>query len=334
VWPNAPLFPEQGSALAADVDHLVLYALAGAIFFSSLIAVLVIFFAVRYRRITPDQIGAEVTNEKAKLALEIGWTTIPLFLLMTLFVWGAKVFFAQNRPPANAVQYTVVGKQWMWKIQHPEGNREINELHVPLGTPVKLLMTSEDVIHDFFVPAFRVHVDVLPNRYTTYWFQANRVGAYHFFCGQYCGVEHSKMAGTVYVMEPHDYETWLAGGRPGQTPLASGEELFVARACNTCHRPDSSARAPILNGIFGRTVMLSDGRGVVADENYIRESILTPAAKVVAGYQPIMPTFKGTVSEEELMLLVGYVKSLSAKAGGASAPAAEAGAAPRQGTNR
>jgi len=318
MWPNAPLFPQQGSALAGEVDALVLYALAGAVFFSTLIAVLVVTFAVKYRRRFAGQIGEEMTNEKAKLTLEILWTSIPLVLMLSLFGWGAKVFFAQTRPPANAVQYTVVGKQWMWKIQHPEGNREINELHVPLGQPVKLLMTSEDVIHDFFVPAFRVHVDVLPDRYSTYWFQATRVGSFHFFCGQYCGVEHSKMAGTVYVMEPHDYEVWLAGGKPGSTPLASGQELFVARACNTCHRPDSSARAPLLNGLFGRPVVLADGRSVTADENYIRESILKPASKVVAGYQPIMPTFQRTVSEEELMLVANYVKSLST--GTAAAP--------------
>lgn len=333
MWPNAPLFPQQGSALASEVDHLVLFALAGAVFFSTLIAVLVVTFAVKYRRRHVDQIGVEVENEKVKLALEIGWSAIPLAILLLLFAWGTKVFFMQTRPPSNAVQYTVVGKQWMWKIQHPEGNREINELHVPLGQPVKLLMTSEDVIHDFFVPVFRIHVDVLPDRYTTYWFQATKVGAFHFFCGQYCGVEHSKMVGTVHVMEPHDYEVWLAGGKPGQTPLASGEDLFVARACNTCHRSDSSARAPILNGIFGRAVMLSDGRSVTADENYIRESILNPHGKVVAGYQPIMPTFKGTVSEEELMLLVAYVKSLSAHAPDAASTTAAAGTAPGAGTN-
>jgi cytochrome c oxidase subunit 2 len=267
MWPNAPLFPEQGSHLAGEVDHLVLYALAGAVFFSTLIAVLVITFAVKYRRRFAEQIGEEMTNEKVKLGLEITWTTIPFLLIMVLFAWGAKVFFAQTRPPADAVQYTVVGRQWMWKIQHPEGNREINVLHVPLGQPVKLLMTSEDVIHDFFVPAFRVHVDVLPDRYTTYWFKATKIGAYHFFCGQYCGVEHSKMAGTVYVMEPHDYELWLSGSRPGATPLASGKELFAARACNTCHREDSSARAPMLPGLFGRPVVLADGRSDVADEN-------------------------------------------------------------------
>ena len=321
MWPNAPLFPEQGSSLAAEVDHLVLYALAGAVFFSSLIAILVVTFAVKYRRRRPEEIGTDVHHGKGTLILEIAWSGIPLLLLLSLFVWGSEVFFRETRPPSNAVQYTVVGKQWMWKIQHPEGNREINELHVPLGQPVKILMTSEDVIHDFFVPVFRIHVDVLPDRYSTYWFEPTRIGQFHFFCGQYCGVEHSKMAGTVYVMEPHDYERWLAGGPPGQTPVASGEELFVARACNTCHRPDSSARAPILNGIFNHPVLLADGRSVVADENYIRESMLNPQAKVVAGYQPIMPTFKGTVSEEELMLLVNYVKSLSTAPGGGAASA-------------
>jgi cytochrome c oxidase subunit II len=244
MWPNAPLFPEQGSALAGEVDHLVLFALAGAVFFSTLIAVLIVYFAVKYRRRHPLEVGIEPEHGRGTVILEIAWMGIPLALLLVLFGWGAKVFFAQNRPPANAVQYTVVGRQWMWKIQHPEGHREINELHVPVGRPVKLLMTSEDVIHDFFVPAFRIHVDVLPNRYTTYWFKANRVGTYHMFCGQYCGVEHSKMAGRIVVMEPHEYEAWLSGKRTGGTPVAPGGELFVSRACNTCHRSDSGARPP------------------------------------------------------------------------------------------
>jgi len=310
MWPNAPLFPEQGSALAAEVDHLVLFSLLGSVFFSSLIAVLLVYFAVRYRRRHPDQVGTVVHHSWKITALEITWSVVPLALMLVLFVWGTRVFFYQNRPPADAATYYVVGRQWMWKIQHPEGNREINQLHVPLGRAVKLLMTSEDVIHDFFVPAFRIHVDVLPGRYTTYWFKANRVGTYHLFCGQYCGVEHAKMSGQVVVMEPSAYEAWLAGSQ-GQPPLASGEQLFAAKACNTCHRPDSAARAPVLTGLFGRPVSLADGSSATADESYIRESIVNPAAKVVAGYQPIMPTFKGNVSEEELVLLVSYVKSLS-----------------------
>lgn len=320
--PNSPLFPEQGSDIARSVDHLMLFALGGLVVFSTLIAVLVLVFMVKYRRKHEGEIGEDVyeTNPKSQI-LELVWSVIPLGLLLILFGWGTKVFFDQNRPPAGAAQYWVTGRQWMWKIQHPSGRREINELHVPLGQAVQLRMISEDVIHDFFVPAFRIHVDVLPSRYTTYWFKATKTGEFHLFCGQYCGVEHSKMVGKIVVMEPRAYEAWLAGETAGgaQPAAASGEQLFVAKACNTCHRPDSSARAPILNGLFGTQVALQDGTKVTADENYVRESILNPGAKIVQGYQPVMPTFKGQVTEEELIQLVNYVKTLKAADGAAEA---------------
>jgi cytochrome c oxidase subunit 2 len=318
--PNSPLFPEQGSDIARSVDHLMLFALGGLVVFSTLIAVLVLVFMVKYRRRNEGEIGEDVyeTNPKSR-ALELIWSVIPLGLLLVLFGWGTKVFFDQNRPPAGAAQYWVTGRQWMWKIQHPNGRREINELHVPLGQAVQLRMISEDVIHDFFVPAFRIHVDVLPSRYTTYWFKATKTGEFHLFCGQYCGVEHSRMVGKIVVMEPRAYEAWLAGEPAGGAlpAVASGEQLFVAKACNTCHRPDSAARAPILNGLFGTQVTLQDGTKVTANEDYVRESILNPAAKIVQGYQPVMPTFKGQVTEEELIQLVNYVKTLKAADGGA-----------------
>lgn len=320
--PNSPIFPEQGSDIARSVDHLMLFALGGLVVFSTLIAVLVLVFMVKYRRKHEGEVGEDVyeTNPKSQI-LELVWSVIPLGLLLILFGWGTKVFFDQNRPPAGAAQYWVTGRQWMWKIQHPNGRREINELHVPLGQAVQLRMISEDVIHDFFVPAFRIHVDVLPSRYTTYWFKATKTGEFHLFCGQYCGVEHSKMVGKIVVMEPRAYEAWLAGEPAGGAPAAaaSGEQLFVAKACNTCHRPDSSARAPILNGLFGTQVALQDGTKVTADENYVRESILNPGAKIVQGYQPVMPTFKGQVTEEELIQLVNYVKTLKAADGAAEA---------------
>jgi cytochrome c oxidase subunit 2 len=313
--PTAPFFPEAASDIARSVDHLFLFALVCLIVFSTLIATLILVFAVKFHRKRPDEVGVDVYETSPKShALELVWSAIPLGLMMILFVWGLRVYFEENRPPANAVQYDVTGRQWMWKIQHPEGKREINELHVPKGKPIKLRMISEDVIHDFFVPAFRMHVDVLPSRYTTYWFQANRTGTFHLFCGQYCGTEHSRMVGYVIVMEPHEYEAWLEHGNAGPSVLASGEELFAAKSCNTCHRPDSAARAPILNGIVGTKVALADGSTVTVNDDYIRESILNPAAKVVAGYQPLMPTFKGTITEEELMQLVNYVKSMSREA--------------------
>jgi cytochrome c oxidase subunit 2 len=319
--PSSPLLPEQASDVARSVDQLMLFALSGLVVFSALIAALVLVFMVRYRRRHEGEVGEDVyeTNPKSHV-LELVWTVIPLVLLLVLFGWGTKVFFEQNRPPAGAAQYWVTGRQWMWKIQHPNGRREINELHVPIGQAIQLRMISEDVIHDFFVPAFRVHVDVLPSRYTTYWFKANRTGEFHLFCGQYCGTEHSRMVGKVVVMEPRAYEAWLAGEPAGGTlsAVASGEQLFVAKACNTCHRPDSSARAPILNGLFGTQVTLQDGTKVTANEDYVRESILNPAAKIVQGYQPVMPTFKGQVTEEELIQLVNYVKTLQAPGGGAA----------------
>jgi cytochrome c oxidase subunit 2 len=319
--PSTPLLPPQGSDVARSVDHLMLFALSGLVFFSLLIAVLVLYFMVKYRRRSADEVGVDVYEANPRsFILEVAWSAIPLVLLLILFGWGTKVFFDQNRPPAGAVQYWVTGRQWMWKIQHPNGRREINELHVPVGQAVQLRMISEDVIHDFFVPAFRIHVDVLPSRYTTYWFKATRTGTFHLFCGQYCGAEHSRMVGNVVVMEPRAYEAWLAGESAGG-PLpaaASGEQLFVAKSCNTCHRSDSSARAPILNALFGTQVTLQDGTKVTANEDYIRESILNPAAKIVRGYQPIMPTFKGQVTEEELIQLVNYLKTLDAPAGGAA----------------
>jgi cytochrome c oxidase subunit 2 len=324
MMPSSPILPDQASDVARSVDHLMLYALSGLVFFSALIAILVLVFMVKYRRKSSDQVGIDIyeTNPKSH-ALELVWSVIPLGLLLVLFGWGTKVFFEQNRPPAGAAQYWVTGRQWMWKIQHPDGRREINELHVPVGRAVQLKMISEDVIHDFFVPAFRIHVDVLPSRYTTYWFKANRTGTFHLFCGQYCGIEHSKMVGRIVVMEPRAYEAWLAGEKTGPSAagVASGDELFVAKSCNTCHRPDSAARAPILTGIFGTQVSLNDGTKAVVNDDYIRESILNPAAKVVNGYQPVMPTFKGQISEEELIQLVNYVKSLKA----ASLTAPEAG---------
>ncbi len=299
-------------------------SVAVTIFFSILIAGLIILFMVRYKRRAAGEFGKPVHGSTK---LEIAWTVIPLAIVLFLFGWGAKVFFSLSRPPADAVEYFVVGKQWMWKIQHPDGKREINELHVPVGPPIKLTMTSEDVIHSFFVPAFRVKADVLPGRYTTIWFEATKPGRYHLFCAEYCGAEHSLMGGWIYVMERADYENWLAGVTTGQTVVASGEELFTQRACNTCHRPDTKARAPILHGLFGAKVLLRDGSQVVADENYLRESILNPAAKVVAGYEPVMPTFQGQITEEELIQLMSYLKTLK-PAGADSTAAAGTAAAP------
>ena len=244
------------------------------------------------------------------VVLEIAWTVIPFIISMVIFVWGASVFFAMSRPPDETLNVYVVGKQWMWKFQHLDGQREINELHVPVGRAVKLIMTSEDVIHDVFVPAFRVKADVLPGRYTNIWFQPTKPGRYHLFCAEYCGTRHSGMIGEVVVMEPSEYQAWLSGGAAEGSLASAGEKLFADLACNTCHRPDAQGRGPVLQGLFGKTVTLQTGDTVVVDEAYVRESILNPSAKVTAGFQPIMPTFQGLVSEEQLLELIEYVKAL------------------------
>ena len=293
--------------MAGRVDALYFFLVGLSAFFAVLIAGLIVYFAVKFHRRHRDAVGATIHGG---MLLELTWTGVPLLIVLGIFVWGASVFFAMSRPPDETLNIYVVGKQWMWKFQHMDGQREINELHVPVGRPVKLIMTSEDVIHDVFVPAFRVKADVIPGRYTNIWFTATKPGRYHLFCAEYCGTRHSGMIGQVVVMEPTEYQTWLSGGAPEGSLASTGAKLFADLACNTCHRPDAQGRGPVLQGLFGKSVELQGGGAVTADESYIRESILTPSAKVVAGFQPIMPTFQGLVTEEQLLALVEYVKSL------------------------
>jgi cytochrome c oxidase subunit II len=307
MWSGTPLFPEQASTMAARVDNLYFFLIGLTAFFSLLIAGLIVAYAVKFRRRSPDEIGARIHGG---LMLEITWSVIPFLITMVLFVWGASVFFAMSRPPDETLNVYVVGKQWMWKFQHLDGQREINELHVPVGRPVKLIMTSEDVIHDVFVPAFRVKADVLPGRYTHLWFEPTKPGTYHLFCAEYCGTRHSGMVGQIVVMEPNDYQTWLSGGAEEGSLASAGQKLFADLACNTCHRQDAQGRGPVLQNLFGKTIETTAGERVVVDEAYIRESILNPQAKVTVGFQPIMPTFQGLVTEEQLLELIEYVKSL------------------------
>jgi cytochrome c oxidase subunit 2 len=308
MWSGTPLFPESASTMAPRVDALYFFLLGLAVFFSLLIAGLITYYALKFRRRSPRAIGAQ---SHGNLVLELAWTVIPLMITMVIFVWGAGLYFAMSRPPDDALDIYVVGKQWMWKFQHLDGQREINELHVPVGRAVRLIATSEDVIHDWFVPAFRVKADVIPGRYVNIWFQATKPGRYHLFCAEYCGTKHSGMTGEVVVMQPRDYQLWLGGGETGGTLASAGERLFVDLACNTCHRPDSQGRGPVLDGLIGRTVKLQSGESIVADEAYVRESILNPSAKITSGYQPIMPTFQGLVTEEQVLQIVEYVKSLN-----------------------
>lgn len=304
---DVPLFPEQASTFAPQVDYLYFFALALTAFFTLLIFGGVIYLFIRYRRRAENEVGHPIHGS---LTLEIVWSVIPLIIVMFLFAWGAKVFMVGMDKPDDAKEYLATGKQWMWKFQHPEGHREINTLHVPVGEKVKLTMTSEDVIHSFFVPAFRVKQDVLPGRYTQVWFEATKTGAYHLFCTEYCGAEHSQMIGTVYVMEPEDYEDWLAGGIVGSSPVASGRDLFRQYACNTCHESEDNQRGPSLVGIAGTQARLKNGRVALRDSNYLRESILRPSAKMVEGYQNLMPTYQGQISEEGVAHLIAYIKSL------------------------
>jgi cytochrome c oxidase subunit II len=307
MFTNFPFFPEQASAQAAQVDGIYFFMLAVTAFFSLLIAGLVVLFAIKYRRRHDEEVGVAIHGS---LVLELLWTIIPFCITMVMFAWGAKVFFDIYRPPAGAMEVYVVGKQWMWKAQHMDGVREINELHVPVGRPVKLIMASEDVLHSFYIPSFRVKADVVPGRYNHLWFTATKPGRYHLFCAEYCGTKHSGMIGWVYAMEPNEFQAWLGGGDTTQTPAAAGAKLFEDFACSSCHRGDALARAPELKGLFGKSVELQGGGTAVADESYIRESIVQPQAKIVNGFPPIMPTFQGLVSEEQLLQLIAYVRSL------------------------
>ena len=304
MWSGFPLRPDQASTIAEGFDHLFYFETAVAIFFAVLIFSTIFYFAVKYRRRSPDERPAEI---EGSLALELTWTLIPAALCAIMFYWGSSLYFTNSRPPTAALEVFVVGKQWMWHLQHAEGPREINELHVPVGRPIKLTMTSEDVIHDFFVPAFRVKHDVVPGQYYSIWFQATKIGKYHFFCAQYCGAQHSSMIGWIYVMSEVDYEKWLTGGVKNVSMARSGAELYQKLACITCH---GTGRAPAFNGIYGKPVKLTTGQTVTVDDAYIRESIIEPSAKIVDGYNPIMPTFKGQVSEEELLQLIAFIKSL------------------------
>ncbi len=335
MW-NFPLFPEQASTFAPKVDMLFAFLMSVLIFFSLLIALLITFFAVKYHH------QSEASRQGAPdshLLLELVWTGIPLAIVTVVFVWGARVFYEMKTIPSNALEIFVVGKQWMWKIQHPEGQREINTLHVPVGRPIELTMISEDVIHDFAVPAFRIKQDVLPGRYTKQWFQATKIGEYRLFCNQYCGTSHAEMVGKIIVMTPVDYEHWLSGGAAAPPPVPSsaaaaatilakttagapaealdltmvtaGSKLFNTEFnCVSCHKPDGTGQGPSLKGVFGHKVSLEGGAPVIADEGYVRESILQPNAKIVKGYKPVMPTYQGQLEETDITQLLAYIESL------------------------
>ncbi len=295
--------------MSRDTDHLFVFELVVCGAMVTLIFGLIFYFAIRYRRRSEDEVPRPI---RGGLALELFWTISPMFIFLIMFGWGARIYFDNANPPQNSLQIYVVGKQWMWKVEHPDGQREIDELHVPVGRPVQLIMTSQDVIHSFFLPAFRIKKDVLPGVYTTEWFQATRPGTYHLFCAEYCGTNHSHMIGSVYVMKPADFEQWLAGGGRGETMAVAGGKLFQRLGCQNCHM--INMRCPNLTGLCGKQVPLADGRIVRADDAYIRESILDPGAKIVAGFPNLMPSFQGLVTEEGILELIAYIKSLGTPA--------------------
>ena len=315
-----PFSPEQASSYSGQVDALYGFLCALTFLVGIVISLVIIYFAIKYRRREETEVGKPI---EGSMKLELAWSIIPFCISMGIFVWGASLYYKMYHAPGEALEVYVVAKQWMWKFQHLDGQREINELHVPVGRKVKLMLTTEDVIHSFFVPAFRVKLDVVPGKYSTIWFEPTKAGRYHLFCAEYCGTSHSGMIGWIDVMEAAEYQSWLSGGAAEGSLASSGEKLFQQLACNTCHRSDAQGRGPVLEGVFGKEVQFQDGQRLIADESYIRESIITPRAKVVAGFQPIMPTFQGQVSEEQLLQLVAYIKSIGSKSPGAASTNAQ-----------
>jgi len=325
MW-DFPLFPETASTIAPRVDFVFLVLMIITVFFTLLIGTLVIVFAIRYRKgSAADRSHAFSTN----LKLEVAWIGVPLVIVLGIFAIGTQVFVEMFIPPKDATPIYVIGKQWMWKVQHPQGRTEINEIHLPLGRPVKLIMTSQDVIHSFYIPAFRMKQDVVPGRLTSEWFQPSQVGRYHLFCAEYCGTEHSRMGGWAVVMEPADYEKWLRGSPEGSgggssdanPSMASiGARLFEKYHCTGCHGANSEFRAPKLDGVYGGQVPIMAANGkdvqfVTADDRYIRDSIYMPKSQVVAGFDPVMPVYKDVLKEEELLQIMEYIKSIGRKEG-------------------
>ncbi|HKQ72495.1 MAG TPA: cytochrome c oxidase subunit II [Blastocatellia bacterium] len=320
-----PFFPEQASNFAFEVDLFYLFLIALTAFFTVVIAAAAVYFLIKYRRRRKSEVPEQIEGH---LQLELAWTVIPFVISMFIFAWGAKLYYQMYTDPKDALEIFITGKQWMWRAQHPDGQREINELHVPLGRRVKLTMTSEDVIHAYYIPAFRTKTDVVPGRYTTSWFTPTKVGEYHLFCAEYCGTKHSGMIGKVIVMEYPDYQAWLRGVPRDKSPAEAGAQIFTSMACNNCHLDGNTGRGPSLRNLYGTDVKLADGSTVKVDDAYLRQSILNPGAKIVGGYSNDMPTFQGLMSEEQVAMIIQYIKSIGPKQGEATTAPRPAAAAP------
>ena len=310
---NALFLPPEASTIAAKVDFLLYAVTAVTVTVAIAIFVTLIVFGIRYRSgskvVRAEDVPA--AQARARRRFEVAWTLLPLLLFFAAFGWAAHLYVLRADAPPDSMELFVVAKQWMWKLQHSGGQREIDEMHVPRGQPTKLVMTSQDVIHSFFVPAFRLKQDVLPGRYTTLWFTPTQTGRFHLFCAEYCGTDHAHMGGDVVVMEPAEFQRWLAERAGGPSMAARGESLFREYGCSGCHGANAAVHAPDLAGLFGRPVPLADGSVVVADERYIRDSILLPLKEVAAGYEPIMPSFLGRIGEDDIVDLIAYVKGLA-----------------------
>jgi len=307
---TVPFQPPAASSISGDVDRLYLLLSGITAFFTVLIFSIIFVFMVKFRRRKDDETPV---STHTPLIVELTWTIIPSLICAVLFVWSAALYVQNGRPPASSTEIFVIGKQWMWHLQHPEGPREINELHVPVGVPIKLTMTSQDVIHDFYVPAFRIKKDVLPGRFTSLWFQATETGTYHLFCAQYCGTNHSEMIGWVYVMTPTDYANWLAGGEKSESLAQLGERLFSQYGCDSCHVAEGNGQAPSLVGVYGKPERLQNGETRVVDESLIEQAILTPNSVHLPNYKPVMPTYQGQIDQDQMLQLIAYVKSLGSE---------------------
>jgi cytochrome c oxidase subunit 2 len=303
-----PFWPLISAKQGVQVDHLIIAEVAVSALTVLIVFAMMVTFSVRYRRGSPA--SRAHLMEKTWRA-EIGWTTATLIGFLALFVWGAGIYIWLYRSPPGDIEIYVVGKQWMWKVQHPGGQREINELHVPAGKVIRLVLASQDVIHSFFIPAFRIKHDVVPGTYETLWFKATETGVYRFECTQYCGEQHATMTGDVVVMTPAAYETWLVDQGVGQSLAEEGEALFRQYGCSGCHGANSTVRAPPLEGLYGSVVHLQDGSVRRADEAYLRDCILEPRSFTVAGYPPVMPDFSGRIGEDDLMKVIAYIQSLA-----------------------
>lgn len=304
---NFAVFPPEASTIAPYTDALFIYLILISLFGMGVVLVIMVGFSVRYRK----ERSPEPTPIEGNTLLEAAWTIIPLALFMITFVWGALLYFRIYNPPTNAMNIYIVGKQWMWKAEHPGGQHEINALHIPINKPVQLTMISQDVFHSFSIPAFRIKREVIPGRYSTVWFEATTAGTYHLFCSQYCGTLHSSMIGEVVAMRPEEYQAWIAGSTSGSSLAQNGERLFESLGCNSCHSGNANAHGPNLAQSYGSKIQMADGSTVVVDDAFLRDSILNPTMHQIQGFAPIMPTYQGQVSEDGLIDLVEYIRKLN-----------------------